>query len=387
MKKRLKEFKPLWEFVKEDKLRIIFASILIFVTELADTLAGYLNGEVVESITKLNIERSLIFLGIYLFINLFIDNYMYVKGSAMLQKVENKVSRRLSFKTYRKALDMPAYAYEKTSSGEVINRVTSDADSLSFAFGRLLQMFSSIVGALVIIVYVFINSWIIGLEIVFFVFLLFLIIKKYNPLLINIHKERKKEQDKFSSIVNESIRGVREIKTLGVKKKLIDDTRKIIKNIFNKSNEEIDTNSKYKILNKFIRAFLEAGVFGTCLFLMYYGKITLSFFIAMTYYVYRFMWLIDEVNSFTETYQKLYVSLSRVNEIVENKLYPDEKFGEERIKNINGIIEFKNIKFGYPNEGILLNDFNLKLEPHKKIALVGASGQGKSTIFNLLTRI
>ncbi|MBR4178907.1 MAG: ABC transporter ATP-binding protein [Bacilli bacterium] len=387
MKKSLKEFKPLWEFVKEDKFRIIIASILIFITELADTLAGYLNGQVVESITKLNIERSLIFLGIYLFINIVIDNYMYVKSSAMLQKVENKVSRRLSFKTYRKALDLPAYAYEKTSSGEVINRVTNDADSLSFAFGRLLQMFSSIVGAIVIIVYVFINSWIIGLEILLFVFLLFLIIKKYNPLLISIHKERKKEQDKFSSIVNESIRGVREIKTLGVKKNLIDDTRKIIKNIFKKSNEEIDTNSKYKILNKFVRAFLEASVFGTCLVLMYYGKITLSFFIAMTYYVYRFMWLIDEVNSFTETYQKLYVSLSRVNEIVENKLYPDEKFGEKRINNIEGVIEFRNIKFGYPNEGILLDNFNLKIEPHKKIAVVGKSGQGKSTIFNLLTRI
>ena len=387
MKKNLKEFRPLWEFVKEDKLRIIIASVLIFISEIADTLAGYLNGEVVEAMTKLEIKRAFIFLGVYFFINLIIDNYLYVKGSAMLQKVENKVSRKLSFKTYRKALDLPAYAYEKTASGEVINRVTSDADSLSFAFGRLLQMFSAIIGSIIIIVYIFMNSWIVGLEILFFVFLLFLIIKKYNPLLIKIHKERKKEQDKFSSIVNESIRGVREIKTLGVKKNLIYDTRKIIRNIFKKSNEEIDTNSKYKMLNKLVRHSLEVGVFATCLVLMYYGKVQLSFFIAMTYYVYRFMWLIDEINGFTETYQKLVVSLSRVNEIVENRLYPDEEFGEKRIKNINGVIEFNNIKFGYPNEGILLDNFNLRIEPHKKIALVGASGQGKSTIFNLLTRI
>ena len=66
---------------------------------------------------------------------------------------------------------------QKKSSGEIINRITQDADSLSFAFGRLLNLVSSLVSSLIIIVYVFINSWIIGLEIVFLVSLLFLIIK------------------------------------------------------------------------------------------------------------------------------------------------------------------------------------------------------------------
>ena len=107
----------------------------------------------------------------------------------------------------------------------------------------------------------------------------------------------------------------------------------------------------------------------------------------MTYYVYRFTNLIDMINSFSQSYQNLIVSLTRVNEIMENRLYDDVKFGEKEIKKSKGLIEFKDVTFAYPNEDLILKGFNLKLLPNKKIAIVGKSGGGKSTIFNLLTRI
>lgn len=107
----------------------------------------------------------------------------------------------------------------------------------------------------------------------------------------------------------------------------------------------------------------------------------------MTYYIYRYMWFIENLNELAQTYNKVSVSISRVNEILENKLYEDEKFGNKDIKDIKGYIEFKNVNFGYPNEDITLKNFNLKIEPNKKIAIVGKSGQGKSTLFNLITRV
>ena len=107
----------------------------------------------------------------------------------------------------------------------------------------------------------------------------------------------------------------------------------------------------------------------------------------MTYYVYRFMYLIDSIENLTQTYQKVSVAIGRVSEILENKLYEDVKFGNKEIKNIKGIVEFRNVNFSYPNETNTLKKFNLKIEPNKKVAIVGRSGQGKSTICNLLTRI
>lgn len=385
--KSLKEFRPLLKLVKEDLNKLIFASIIIFISGICEVFTGYLNGKVVEEITMLDIKNALIFLGIYFVLEITMDGVILHYANSILYKEESKLTRKLGFYTYKKALCLPPVAYEKVSSGEIINRITSDADTLSFAFGRLLNMISSLVASIIVIVYVFINSWIIGLEIVGIVSILFLILKKYNPLLKDIHKERRKEQDKFTSLTTESIRGIREIKTLGIKNNLISDMTSIIKDIYNKSSKEIDIQKSFNIKTRLLKSILECSVFATCVILLYYKMISLTFFIAMTYYVYRFTWLIENINDLTQTYQKVSVSISRVNDILENRLYKDEEFGNKKLVNVKGVIEFKDVNFNYPDEGNILNNFSLKIEPNKKIAVVGASGQGKSTLFNLITRI
>lgn len=385
--KNLKEFKPLIKLIGKDKNKLIFASILIFISGIAEIFTGYLNGAAVEAITNLELKLSLIYLGIYLILELTLDGCVPHFANSMLYKVESALTRKLGFFTYKKSLNLPAVAFEKQSSGEIINRITNDADTLSFAFGRLLNVVSSLVASLIIIVYVFINSWIIGLEIIILIGLLLLVVKKYNPKLKEIHKERKKEQDKFTSLVNESIRGIREIKTLGIKSSLIKDMTSIIKIIYKKSEKEIDIQKEFNIIIRFLKSILEVGVFITCVILLYFNMISLTFFIAMTYYVYRYMWLIENINDLTQTYQKVVVSIGRVNELLENKLYQDESFGDKQIFKVKGVLEFKDVVFSYPDEDVTLNGFNLKLEPNKKIAIVGKSGQGKSTLFNLITRI
>lgn len=387
MKKNLKEFIPLIKLVKEDLNKIILASIVIFISGITDIFTGYLNGKVVESITNLDIKKALIFLGVYFILEITMDGIILHKANSVLYKEESKLTRKLGFNTYKKALNLPAEAYEKLSSGEVINRITNDADTLSFTFGRILKMVSSLIASSIVLIYIFINSYIIGLEIILIMLILFLILKKYNPLLKNIHKERKGKQDEFTSLTNESIRGIREIKTLGVKNNLITNMIELIKDIYKKSEEEIDMQKSFNIKTSFLKSVLECMVFATCVILLYYHKISLTFFIAMTYYIYRYTWLLEDINDLTQNYQKLSVSISRVNDILENRLYEDEKFGNKTLNNIKGTIKFKKVYFSYPDEDNILKDFNLELEPNKKIAIVGSSGQGKSTLFNLITRI
>ena len=385
--KNLKELKPLWNLVKKEKFKIIIASILIFLCGLCEIFTGYLNGAALDEITKLNVVNSLIYLGIYFCIGIIANSLLSVKASVMFQKIENVIIRKLSFFTYKKSLDLPAYAYEKTSSGEIINRITNDTDVISSSFEQLVYIFSSLVGSIIILIYIFFNSWIIGVEIIIFIIILFFIIRKYNPLLKNCHKEIREENDKFTSMVTESIRGVREIKTLGIKNNVIKDVKEIIKYIYNKEIDETNIWEKFTMLTRILKTSLEVLVFSSCVILVYYKQVSLTFFVAMTYYIYRYMYLIENINGLTQTYQKVIVSLSRVNDILGNRLYEDEKFGNKILKKVKGVIEFKNVSFSYPNEDIILNNFNLKLEPNKKIAIVGKSGQGKTTLFNLLTRV
>ena len=385
--KNLKEFKPLIKLIGNDKKKLIIASIIIFMGGLSEIFSGYLNGAAIEAITNLDINNALMYLGIYFGLMSTFDGVFLNMANSMLYKIESSLTRKLGFNAYKKALNLPAVAFEKYSSGEIINRITNDADTLSFAFGRLLNTVSSIIASLIVIVYVFFNSWIVGVYILFLVGLLFLVITIYNPKLKKIHKERKKEQDKFTSLTTESIRGIREIKTLGVKNSLINNMMDIIKLIFKKSSEEIDIDMKFNIITRFIKSMLEVGTFVICVILLYNNMTTLTFFVSMTYYVYRYVWLIENLNDFTITYQKTIVAIGRVNDILENRLYDDEKFGNIELSNVSGEIEFRSVKFAYPDEDNILTGLNLKLVPNKKIAIVGRSGQGKSTLFNLITRI
>lgn len=385
--KLLKKWIPIIKLIKEDKWKLIVSGILIFLCGLTGIFTGYLNGAAVEAITNSNINLAIMYLIMYFFIGVLIGTILSGLANSMLLKIESKLTRKLGFNTYKKALNLPTIAFEEMSSGEIINRITNDADSLSFTFGKMINMISSIVTALVILVYVFFNSWIVGLILIIFLIILYFIIKKYTPLLKDAHKERKTTQDSFTSLANESIRGIREIKTLGIKEQLIINAKKSIDDIFKVSKKEIDLETRFNIVISLLKEVLEVGVFIICIILLYYKQITLTFFIAMTYYIYRYMWFIECLNDFTETYQKVSVSLDRVNEILENQKFNDVVFGNTNINNMKGIIKFKDVSFSYPNEEKVLDDFNLIIEPNKKIAIVGASGQGKSTLFNLITRL
>lgn len=369
--KKLDKFKPLIKFIKEDKKKIIIAAICTAIVSICEIFTGYLNGSAIEAVTKLDLKMALIYMGIYYANNIIVFGLIQSYGDSLLLKAESKLTRKLGYHTYVKALNLPAVAYEEKSSGEIINRITNDADSLSFTIGEILDMGTYLLASFVLIFYIFYNSWIIGLEILVFLIILFFIVKAYNPKLESIHKARKKEQDNFLQIVNESIRGIREIKTLGIKKTLIGDAQNIIKDLFKVSKDEIDVQRKFRIITRFLKNTLEVSVFATCAVLLYYKAISLTFFIAMTYYIYRYMWLIEGTNNFIETLNKVSVSIERVNEILENKLYADVSFGDKELKKVKGIIEFKDVTFNYPNEDDTLNNFNLTIEPHKKVAIVG----------------
>lgn len=384
--KKLKEFKPIINLLKEDKWKFILFCSLLFIIEAGSILEGYLNGAAVESITKLNLKSALIFLGIY-FIYEVLYSVFHVLSENGLVKLESKLSRKIGYETYAKSLNLPAYAYETMSSGEIINRITSDSDALSFTFRKLVLAIGDLVAAIILLFYIFYNSWIIGIEIIVCMILLFLLMRYFNPKMKDAHKDRKKEQDKFTSLVNESVRGIREIKTLGIRFNLLSEMKDIIELLYKKSVDEENLYCKFNIFIKILRVMMEVGVFVTGAIFLYYGYISLTFFIAITYYIYRYMYMIDNLSDLNQTYQKVLVAVGRINEILLNKKFEDEKYGDISLKNVKGIVEFKNVTFGYPNERVILKNFNLRLEPNKKIAIVGKSGQGKSTLFNLLTRV
>ncbi len=386
-KKSLKELKNVYKLIKKDKVKLIIAFICIFISSLLSITNGWLHGEVIESIIALNIRKALMFLSLYFIACVFFDNILDNIGVMIASKVESNLSRKLSIMVYKKMLNLPAYAFEEKTSGELINRITYDTETLSNMFNSIIQVLINALGCFLILIYVFFNSWIVGLEIVVFLIIIFLITKKFNPKIKQINKELKEKKDEFTALSTESIRGIREIKTLGIKENLTGEIKELRKLIFNKDIEDINLHRKYSMLMWTIKFTMECLVFATCLIEIYYGRSTIGFFMAMTWYIYKFTWLIDNLTSMNRMYQRLFVSLRRINEIIDNTLYQDDLFGNVNLRKTVGNISFDKVSFGYPNEDVTLKDFSVSFETGKKIAVVGKSGQGKSTLFNLITRI
>ena len=335
----------------------------------------------------MDLTKSLIYFSLAFITSIIFADFLMEYGYMILRKVELNLSKKLSKKIYVKSLDLPALAHEEKSSGELLNRITDDTEVLSNTFNQILSTAVNCLGSIFILIYIFFNSVLVGVEILILMFIIFLILKKFNPKLKKFNEDTKTQNDNYTSAVNESMKGIREVKTLGIKDNMFMHIDELITKLFNIRTKQTTTETKFIIATDTVRICLECGTFILCAVLLYYGKINLTFFIAMTYYVYRYTWIVDNLSEVNKSYQRVIVSLKRINEIIDNQLYEDEIFGTKEINNSKGYLTFKDVDFGYKNEELILKDFNLEIEPNKKIAIVGKSGQGKSTLFNLITRI
>ena len=383
MNKKIIKF--LWSYLKEYKIQYIIGAIFIIISSLLGVVSGYLNGISVEKITTLEFKLAILALVIYFICNI-IKSMLRKVSNVIFQKISNNGMEKITYNVFEKVGLLPAKAFEEKSGGELINRVTSDSTNIVSNLNQLVWIGSDIIAVLVISVYILANSWIIFAEILIYLVIFYFYTKKYMPKLKENQKNIKKDIDATTSKVNEAIRGVREIRALGIREKINKRVKGDITKLFKKRNETIEFTESYYATVRNMNSILETTVFISCIVLLVYNQVSLTFVIAMTWYIYRFMYLFESFTNISTSFQTLIVSAERILELLDNSLYKDINFGKVN-KKVDGNIEFKNITFRYSeDEPIILNDFNLEIEKNKVTALVGRSGGGKTTIFNLLLR-
>ncbi len=384
-------FKDTVRFIKKyfwgEKKLFIKSFILLFLSSIIGVAFGYLIGEATSSVVNNNFRVAIFILIIYLVLNL-VDNMFFSKyGKIYMKEACSKTMEKISGEVYIKVGLLPARAFEKMSSGELINRVVNDSSTITETFRQLVNVIGSLFAAFLIFIYILFNSYIVALEILIYFVIFYLFSKKYLPLIKNSQKKIQEDKDKTVAEVNESIRGIREIRALGIRERINETVKTIIHSTFKKSIKQMVDEENYYRTTFSLGGIFEIVVFITCILLIATGKNDISFFMAMTYYVYRFTFLVEWAMSISTSYQRVKVAIERVDDILSNKLYSDIKFGSLHKTDIVGNIEFKNVTFSYDKEeGNVLENFNLSLPSNKKIAIVGKSGQGKTTIFNLLLR-
>ncbi|MBD9107410.1 ABC transporter ATP-binding protein [bacterium] len=375
------------KYFKGEKRLFIKSFFLLLATALVGTLYGYLIGLAIDKASNSSFAIAIAILFLIFVINL-IDNLIFDRyGKIYMEKCANNMMEKIGLAVYEKVGMLPARAFEEKSSGEFINRITSDASTISDSFRQVLRIAISLFTSLIVFIYICFNSIIVAFEVIIYLVLFYLLSNKYLPSIKEDQKEINKQKDEAVANVSENIRGIREIRALGIRKSMNNNFKNLVRNTYFKINKQMITEKNYNAWVYNLNTILEFVIFATCILLIINGTGTFAFFMAMTYYVYRFMNTIELMTNLSSSYQKMKVSMERINEILDNKLYKDETFGTVTKTDIEGNIEFKNVTFKYPNEEKeIFKEFNIKIPTGKKIAIVGKSGQGKTSIFNLLLR-
>ena len=385
--KKFSSFKVLFHYLKDEKLKLFIYIILVALTYMPVFFTAYFWGLALEKLILHNFKEFIIYLAVWETIFILCYSVLQIPRDKLYNYLEIKFMKSVSMDLYKKIDSLPAKAFEEIGTGEFINRLYTDPDRVMELLQQLIKLLCKSFVIVIVIILAFNISIILGLEILLFAIIMGLISYKFFPKIKKTQEKIKKESDNYVKVATENITGIREIKSLGIKKNIEKNIFEILNNLFKHQKDIRNYEVTYYSLNNLVYFILQFLIIFTAGYYMIKGHIAYSIFVMISNYLWRIDEVVESISDFGVNYNKVTVSLKRIGEIVNNELYEDEKFGDIELKNTKGIIEFNDVKFRYSEkEDYTLKGLSMKLEPNKKIAIVGKSGNGKSTIFNLLLR-
>lgn len=385
--KKFSTFKILFHYLKDEKLKMFIYILLVLFTYVPSLVTAYFWGIALEALISKNFNEFVLYLAIWEGIYIFFYTILQIPRDTLYNYLEIKFTKNVSKDLYKKIDMLPAKAFEEIGVGEFINRLYTDPDRIMELLQKLIRLVCKALVVVVVLIVSFKISLLLGCEILIFGFIMGFISFKFFPKIKKTQESIKKESDNYVKVATENITGIREIKSLGIKKNIENNIFNILDNLFSHNKKIKKYEVIYYSLNNLTYFILQFIILFTAGYYTVTGKISYSLFIVLENYIWRIDEVVESISDFGVNYNKVTVSLKRISEIVNNKLYDDEKFGDVVLENVKGDIQFTNVKFRYSeDEDYTLKGLNLKIVPNKKIAIVGRSGNGKSTLFNLLLR-
>lgn len=384
---KLQDFKIIYQYLKKRKLKLTMYLLLVVLRMLPDAFGPLLWGLALEALIAKNMTMFFWYLFGYQIIYILAYSFLAVPEQRLYNDLEMEFTKNVTKDLYIKVDQLPARAFEEIGVGEFINRLYNDPDRIMSLLNKIIKLTLRSVVAIFAVVLAFSISLVLGIEVVIFGLLMGFISYKYFPKIKQIQKEIKKESDAYVKNATENITGIREIKSLGIKKNIEKNLFQTIDQLFKNSKKSANNEADYYAINNGLYFLLQFVILLTCGYYFIEGNIAYTLFIMMQNYIWRIDAVVESLSDFGVNFNKVSVSLSRINDILQNRLYLDETFGNVELVNPVGYVKMKNVKFRYSEkEKYTLKGLDLDIMPNKKIAIVGRSGNGKSTIFNLLLR-
>ena len=319
---------------------------------------------------------------LYLFSSLF----SYIQGYIM-SNVSMKVSYDFRKNISEKINRMPLKYFDKTSHGEVLSRVTNDVDTLSQtlnqSLGQIITSVTTVVGVLIMMLTI---SWQLTLASMLMIPLsmgLIMVIVK------NSQKFFKQQQDYLGHVnghVEEMYGGHIVMKAFNGEKQSVEKFDKMNNKLFTVAWKSQFLTSIMMPLMNFVG---NLGYVAVCIlggYLAANGSIKVGDIQAFIQYVRQFTQPLSQLANISNILQQTAASAERVFEFLEEEEEVPETSNPIKNIDVKGHVEFKDVHFGYNTDKVVINDFSASIKPGQKVAIVGPTGAGKSTMIKLLMR-
>lgn len=282
---------------------------------------------------------------------------------------------------------MPIAYFDKHKYGDVLSRMTNDIDVLTTSMSQEIADVSLSLTTLIgVMVMMLLISWQLSLVSFVVVPISVLVVGKITNFAQKYFREQQATLGVLNSEIEEDYAGHIIIKSNSYEKEAIDS--------FNETNNKLaKAATKAQVFSSLsfpvTHVFTNLGYIAVCVLggmFVIEGKVNIGSIQAFIQYVSRFNRPITEIASTTATIQSLLAASERIFEFLSETEEEPDREPSLVLESIKGEVEFHDVSFGYSPEVPVIRDFSIKVKPGTKVAIVGPTGAGKTTIINLLMR-
>ena len=314
--------------------------------------------------------------------------FSYVQ-SFSLTTVSNRFANTLRGNISKKINKLPLKYFDTHEHGDVLSRVTNDVDTVAFNLNNsLATLVTSITMFLGSILMMFITNWIMALTAILSSLIGFFAMSKILAKSQKYFNQKQEALGDMNGYIEEMYSGHNVVKAYnGTKEALIK---------FNELNNKLyETNRKSQFLSGMMHPIMGfVGNFGyvmVCIvgaLLTMNNIITFGTIVAFVLYVRMFLNPMSQIAQALTSLQSTAAASERVFEFLDEAEMSDQKEISKRLNvtKVKGEIEFKNVKFSYSPGKEIIKNFSVKVKPGQKVAIVGPTGAGKTTMVNLLMK-
>ena len=383
--KNLFYIKKCWPYFKKVKGKLILFIIIGLFISLSFAFLPALGGYALDNVLNGRLKIALIIIIIMTGISIltYALNTLVV---SLYTEIQNKVCLNIKLDVINSFFDIKTKHINNESSGTFLSRITKDPEIIFNAFNSISEALTDLLSNLFVIFYIMYLNIVLGIITLIGTILIYIIERNGLIVYTKNNENLAKTEEANMGIINETIKGIRDIKLLDIIPYFRNRTTTSINNVNTIAKKTITDDEKYMFVRNFFIDIFTAIILILTIYFYKFDYMTLSIVTVVFMYKSKLFISIVKIAWCEKKAREFTLAASRIFEIIDGKKYSKETYGNLRIEEFDGKIEFKNVSFSYQKEQVLKN-MNFVINPKDTIAIVGKSGSGKSTIVNLIAKI